>query len=222
MKSTLNSGKSFDNRLMVQEVDGTPSGFPRVLKFINGNLTDNGDGTFTINIAKVSSYERHIQIPALLTGTPANQPTSVDFFTVGGVQFPSNANKSVFCQWEVPDDWAGDNVTFEIDWFPCCGAISGTDTIKWDIEYRSIAEGEAINNGTSVTVSVSDNADYAQYITKHTPFTLAYNNANQPLVKQDHVYFKITRDVSVANDYAGMVTVPAFEIIYNSTGFPRG
>lgn len=222
MKSSLNSGKSFENRLLVQEVDGSPSGFPRVLKFINGNITDNGDGTFTINIAKVSSYERHIQIPPTLTGTPANVPTEVDFFTAGGLQFPSNADKTVFCQWEVPDDWAGDDVTFEIDWFPDSGAMSGTDTIKWDIEYRSIAEGELINQGTSVTVSVTDSTNYAQYVTKHSQFTLTFDNANQPLTKQDHVYFKISRDVSVTNDFTGTVTVPAFEIVYNSTALPRG
>ena len=44
--------------------------------------------------------------------------------------------------------------------------------------------------------------------------------ADQPLTAQDHVYFKIFRDTSVANDFAGTVTVPAFEIIYNSTKIP--
>jgi hypothetical protein len=32
----------------VQEVDGTPSGKPSVLKFSNGSVTDNGDGSFTV------------------------------------------------------------------------------------------------------------------------------------------------------------------------------
>ncbi len=34
--------------LKVQEVDGSPTGRPRVLKFSNGAVTDNGDGSFTI------------------------------------------------------------------------------------------------------------------------------------------------------------------------------
>lgn len=37
--------------LKVQEVDGSPSGFPRVLKFSNGTLTDNADGSFTVTIS---------------------------------------------------------------------------------------------------------------------------------------------------------------------------
>ena len=54
----------------------------------------------------------------------------------------------------------------------------------------------------------------------HTPFTLAYNDANQPLAKQDHIYFKIGRDVGVSGDFNGTVTITAYEIIYNSVGLP--
>lgn len=34
--------------LTVQEIDGTPSGTPGTLKFSNGSVTDNGDGSFTV------------------------------------------------------------------------------------------------------------------------------------------------------------------------------
>ena len=50
--------------------------------------------------------------------------------------------------------------------------------------------------------------------------TMAYNDANQPITKQDHVFFKVSRDTAVSGDFGGTVTVPAFEIIYTSTGFP--
>ena len=112
---------------------------------------------------------------------------------------------------------------FEIDWFPDSGATSGTDAVRWTVEYRSIAEGEAMNNGTSVTVdngAGGDTGDYIQYQTKHTRFTLAYNSANQPLTKKDHIYFKISRDTGVTNDFGGSVTVTAYEIVYTSNGFP--
>lgn len=36
--------------LKIQEIDGSPVGFPRVLKVTNGTLTDNGDGSFTLTI----------------------------------------------------------------------------------------------------------------------------------------------------------------------------
>jgi len=171
----------------------------------------------------IQSYERHIQISAMADGKVANQPTPEDFFTAGGLQFASAGSEYAYCQWEIPQDWNGGDIYFEIDWMPDSGGISGTDAVRWTIEYRAIAEGEAINNGTSVTLdngAGGDTTDYAQYVTKHTRVTLAYNDANQPLTKQDHVYFKISRDTSVANDFAGTVTVLAYEIIYNSVGIP--
>ena len=100
--------------------------------------------------------------------------------------------------------------------------MSGTDTVKWDVSYRSIAEGETITNGTAVTVSTTDDADYAQYETKHAQHTLVYNHADQPLTKQDHIYFQISRDTAVANDFGGTVFVTAFEIIYTSISLPTG
>lgn len=189
---------------------------------LTGNESVGGVKTFTDGII-VGSYERHIQIPAEANGTVANQPAQVDFFTAGGLQFSASLAKYAFCQWEIPDDWDGTDIYFEIDWMPDSGAMSGTDAIRWTVEYRSIAEGEAINNGTSVTLDNGvggDTTDYAQYQTKHSRVTLAFDNANQPLTKQDHIYFKISRDTSVANDFAGTVTVLAYEIIYNSVGIP--
>jgi len=179
------------------------------------------DGTLTL--AGTARYERHVQIEAVTTGAVANQTTDVDFFTAGGLQYPTTGAKYAFCQWKIPDDWDGGDVYFEIDWFPDSGATTGTDAIRWTVEYRAIAEGELINNGTSVTLdngAGGDTTDYSQYQTKHTRFTMAYNNANQPLTAQDHVYFKVSRDTSVANDFGGSVTVTAYEIIYTSTGFP--
>ena len=179
------------------------------------------DGTLTL--AGTARYERHVQIEAVTTGAVANQTTDVDFFTAGGLQYPTTGAKYAFCQWKIPDDWDGADVYFEIDWFPDSGATTGTDAIRWTVEYRAIAEGELINNGTSVTLdngAGGDTTDYSQYQTKHTRFTMAYNNANQPLTAQDHVYFKVSRDTSVANDFGGSVTVTAYEIIYTSTGFP--
>jgi hypothetical protein len=190
-----------------------------------------GGSTNAVKISKggdltligTAKYERHVQIPVTHVGAVANQPTPVDIFTAGGDQYPTTGSKYGFLQWEIPDDWDGTDVYMEIDWLPDSGAISGTSAIRWTVEYRSIAEGETINNGTSVTLdngAGGDTADYSQYQTKHTRFTLAYNDANQPLTKQDHIYFKISRDTSVANDFSGSVAVTAYEIIYQSAGLP--
>jgi len=35
-------------RMIVTEIDGGPTGSPYMIKFSNGAVTDNGDGTFTV------------------------------------------------------------------------------------------------------------------------------------------------------------------------------
>ena len=191
----------------------------RIGDIAGGNYAKFGaDGTLTL--VGTAKYERHIQIPAKSDGTVANQPTPVDFFTVGGNQYATTGAEYGYCQFEVPDDWDGTNMYFEIDWFPDSGAMSGTDTVEWTVEYRAIAEGELINNGTSVTLTSTDSADYSQYKTKHARVTLAFNDANQPLTIQDHVFVKISRNTGVANDFSGSVTVSGYEVIYTSNGFP--
>ena len=183
------------------------------------------DTLFALKINKsdgiVDVYERHIQIPARLSGTPANQPTAVNFYTAGGLQFATTGAKYAFFQWELPDDWDGTDVYIEVDWLNSGGAMTGTDTIQWTIEYKCVAEGELHSAGTSKTLTVGKTGINAQYLSIHSRATMPYNDANQPLTKQDHIYFKISRNTGVANDFAGTATITAFEIIYNSIKIPR-
>lgn len=191
---------------------------------VTGNLTGNVTGDLTGDVIggtiSVTAYERHVQIPAVVTGNPATAPAPVTFETVGGLQFSSVLNNSAFCQWEIPNDWNGTDIYFEVGWFPDSGAMSGTDTVEWVIDYRSVAEGELVNAGTVQTKTITNSDDNAQYKTIHSRATLDFDDANQPLAKQDHVFFKVTRNTGVANDFAGTVTVPAFEINYMSVGLP--
>lgn len=166
------------------------------------------------------TYERHIQIPARLTGNPANQPTAVDFFTAGGLQFATSGTKYSFFQWELPDDWNGTDVFIEVDWFADSAAMAGTDAVKWNIEYACVAQNEVHGAIASKTITTIDTADNARYQSIHSRVTMAYNDAAQPLTVQDHIYFKVSRDTAVANDFGGSVTITAFEIIYNSKGLP--
>ncbi len=198
---------------------------------IYGALTRIGDASNytqfaadgTLSLVGTAKYERHVQVQATPSGTPASQMDSVTIGTATGLRASSTIDQYAGFQWEIPDDWDGTDAYVEIDWFPDSGAISGTDAVRWVIEYRAIAEGELITAGTVATIdngAGGDTGDYSQYQTKHTRMTLTYNNANQPLAVQDHLYFLVHRDTSVANDFSGTVVIPAFEIIYNSTGFP--
>ena len=73
-----------------------------------GNITTTGTLT-------VGSYERHTQLVANLAGTPADQPTQVTVGTASGLQFATTGTKYSYCQWEIPDDWDGGNIIFEVD-----------------------------------------------------------------------------------------------------------
>lgn len=165
-------------------------------------------------------YERHKQVPAFLAGNPASHPTQVSVGTAAGLRFASSGTEYAYGEWEIPDDWDGGDVYIEIDWHPDSGAMTGTDTVKWDLEWRAIQEGETVVQGTAAALSVTDSSDYVQYRTKHTRFTIPYDHADQPLSAQDHIYFRATRDTGVANDFAGTVVVTAFEIVYTSVSVP--
>jgi len=178
-----------------------------------GNLDISGELT-------VGSYERHIQIPARIVGNPSNSPTAIKLYTAGGLRFSGTTDNTTYCQWEIPDDWVGDDIIFEVDWLPGAGSIAAGATVIWTINYRAIAEGELINQGTVKTISTTFTGALTQDTVEHTPFTLPYNDANQPLTKQDHIFFEVLRSAS-SDTYGGTTTVTAFEIIYNSNKLPQ-
>jgi len=169
---------------------------------------------------ETDSYVRHVQIQAALTGNPSNNPASVSFGTVSALQFATTGTKYAYCQWEVPNDWDGSDVIIEIDWCPNSGAMTAPDTVIWDVEYRAIAEGEILTAGTVATGSVTINTSLAQYYFHHAAFTIAAADANQPLAKQDHVFFQFSRDTSDPDDFSGTAAITEFEIVYNSNGIP--
>ena len=198
------------------------SRIPAALGFREDDLTVQGDvtivGDLDVSAITTDSYERHIQLAASLAGTPANQPTQVTVGTAGGLQFATTGTKYAYCTWEVPDDWDGTDIVIEIDWCPNSGAMTAPAAVKWDVSYRAVAEGELITAGTVATGTVTVNTSQPQYEFIHSGFTIAFDDANQPLTKQDHVFFEFSRDTGVANDFSGTAAITEFEILYNSVG----
>lgn len=169
----------------------------------------------------VETYERHVQIEPRSVGASANQPTPVDVGTAGGFQFASGeTQEELHFQYEVPDDWEGTPFLVEIDWVPDGTAIPDSQSVKWDFEYRAVAEGESIVQGSIATESVTYTANTPQYTMIHSGVWIYPNSTTQPITKQDHLYFRVSRDTGVANDFTGTVVATAFEILYNSTAIP--
>lgn len=171
----------------------------------------------------VGAYVRHVQVPAFTAGTPAQQATAAAYDTAGCLEFSTSADKYSYFQWEIPEDWTGGDITVEIDWFPVVTLPEG-DTVTWDVNYVSVAEGEVIAGRTITNLTdtiTGEVGDTAQYKTIHTGFTFAYNNADNPLVHEDHIYVQVIRDVS-EDDFANSACVSAYEIIYTSNTLPEG
>lgn len=189
----------------------------------SGSTTDRDELVAALDITNsdfsINTYERHAQIPALPRGTPAQQPTQVAVDTLAGLQFANGSTKYAYAEWVVPEDWDGTDIYIEVDWFPNSGALNGTtDTVIWDIDFRSISEGEATNNGTIESLQSTYTASLAQYVTHHSRHTIDADGANQPVTAGDHIYFRISRNSG--DVFAGTVVVTAFEIVYNSNDIP--
>jgi len=65
--------------IKIQEIDGSPAGRPRTLKITNATLTDNGDGTFTLDILSVTDG-RYLKIDQ---STPESITNGAPTFTEG-------------------------------------------------------------------------------------------------------------------------------------------
>jgi hypothetical protein len=109
-----------------------------------------------------------------------------------------------------------------VDWLPNDGVIPINNTIKWDFSYRSIAEGETITNGNEATATATYTAasEQPQYEIIHTKIVLPYDDADQPITKQDHIFIGVKRDTATDN-YSNGACVTAWEVIYNAVGIPR-
>jgi len=167
----------------------------------------------------IGAYERHVYIPAVRNGTSGNQPTATGVDTLAGLQFANGSTKYAYATWEVPSDWNGSDVTFQVCWFPDSGSLNGTtDTVIWDVDYRSIANGEATNNGTIESLQVTESSAITQYVTSKSQFTLDADGTNQPLSIGDHVHLRVSRNN--ADAFSGTVVNTHFTVVYTSVGLP--
>jgi len=129
-----------------------------------------------------------------------------------------------FIEFEIPDDWIGtSDMTIKIYGYPTSGDIvQAGEIIEFDAEYRSIAEGEAYDNGTSVTISptYTQSGVGTDKALIELTVLIDFDNANQPLTKGDVVGIKCFRDVTTSDTYSGDFDVVKWEIQYQANTFP--
>lgn len=173
-------------------------------------------------ILTVAPYERHLQIPIASAVLGPTAPSLIVYNSVVACREFDADNEVMYATWEIGSDWVGgEDIIIEVDWLPNNAAMSNGETVKWDLRLRTIAEGEdADGTLTSATATHTDvSGATLQGLISHTAITLDFDDANNPLVIDDHVYIEITRDMG-GDSFASDACITAFEVIYNSDGLP--
>jgi hypothetical protein len=171
-----------------------------ILLFISPCFSQTTGGAGHANVWNLNSglvfttYSRHhdLQIGSAVLGP--NAPTATTVGTARG-------------------DGAS-NMAIEIHWYPTSGdAIANTEKVKFDVHYRSVAAGEAIDNGTLVTATTTftggaSETDKEYYVTE---VTIVYTGGNQPLTVGDELIIQLDRDVTGeaggGGSYSGMAII---------------
>jgi len=184
------------------------------------SITGNLDITGAFTVAEFTQY---ISIPSgqATVGGTAPAPTTIG--TWRALRFNANAELA-FIEFEIPNDWIGtSDMTIKIYGYPTAADIvQAGEIIEFDAEYRSIAEGEAYDNGTSVTISptYTQSGVGTDKALIELTVLIDFDDANQPLTKGDVVGIKCFRDVTTSDTYSGDFDVVKWEIQYQANTFP--
>ncbi len=180
------------------------------------------NGVATFGDAPVfASYTRHhdLQIGAAVLGPNAPTPTTIG--TSRGLGFDAD-NEAAYVAEEIPSEWDGaSDFRLRIHWHGENGdPVADTEKVKWDAHYRSVAIGEAVDNGTLVTATTTftggaSEGDKETYV---TAITIVYTGGNQPLAVGDQLYIQVDRDVTGeaggGGGYSGQAIITMLEFEY--------
>ena len=195
----------------------------------DSTLEVNGSGHFTDNLRVEgvmdfsSGYTRHIDVEIGAATLGPTAPTAVTVGTFRGLGFDAD-NEEAFVNYEIPADWDGaSDMAFELHWYPTAGdVIANGETVKWDATYRSIAAGEAVDNGTVVSTTSTFTGGASETDKEHyeTSITIDYDNVNQPLTAGDDLGIQFDRDVTT-DTYSGAGIVYRIDLTYTSNTLPE-
>jgi hypothetical protein len=167
-------------------------------------------------------YTRHIDVVGSAATVGSTAPTATTIGNSRPLCFDADA-EVVYFQFEVGDDWnESSDYELEIVWNAEEGdALADTETVKFDIAYYSVAEGEAIDNGTEATGTVTYTQSGAGTDKEliESDITIDYDGANQPLTAMDTLTFKFDRDMS-GDSYGGDACVHRWELKFTANKLP--
>ena len=185
--------------------------------------------TYTVGdaITYKTPFTRHADLTFGSANLGPTAPINLCNGSMCGLGFDADAEQADLII-DIPDAWIGtSDLALTITWTnQASDAIADTEDVDLDIEYRSIARtGETTSNGTAVTVS----SDYtqsgagtdAEMFT--ATFTIDYDNANQPIARDDLFMAIVTRDkTGETNSYSGDAILGIAELSFDSTNAVSG
>lgn len=186
----------------------------------DGVIIENSTTTGVATL-RVPQFTQYLTIVSGQATVGSTAPTVTTVGTYRGLSFDADA-ELVFFEFEVPDDWNGvSDMTLKAYWTNEAGdALADGETVKFDFDYRSRAEGEALDGGSAVSVSGTYTQSGAGTDKEliEGQVTLDYDHADQPLTKGDLIGIKANRDMTT-DSYAGDITIFKWEIAYTAYTF---
>jgi hypothetical protein len=186
-----------------------------------GNVVIAGDMTLAGSMT-LASYTRK---PIISTSQATGGPTAPSWVTVDtsrGLQFDADAEE-VFIDFRIPEDWDGiSDIKLVPHWLTePADQMQDGETVKWDINYRSIAEGEAVDNGVlaTATATTTQTGTSLDKEFKETELVLPFDDADQPLTAGEYILLQFTRDVT-GDTYTGGAIVQLWYFEYDSNTLP--
>lgn len=151
------------------------------------------------------------------SGSPTRDPT------VGCTALDANT-EILELNFHVPTDWdAASDFTMGVHWHPQAGdALADTETVIYSMTWRTIAHGQAVDNGTAVTITSTHTQSGAgtDKVLIDNDIPLDFDDSNQPIAVGDIVFVSFFRDFDT-DTYTGDAAVCDFDVHYTSTGIPE-
>lgn len=185
----------------------------------NGQIAGGGA---IYGIKAISPYQRHIHMEILATAQGATAPVLTTVGTMRGLAFDADAEVVNFV-FHIPFDWDGaSDMALKVHWTPESGdVLTNNETVKWDCTYRSITEGDAIDNGTQVVATATHTQSGGGTDKEHiiTDIPIDFDHTDQPLTAGDCIVVQFDRDFA-GDSYTGDGVVFHLELAFNSNALP--
>lgn len=174
------------------------------------------DGNLDINTLTVTPFTKHHDITPADVVLGVTGPSTDTIGIARGLGFDLDAEE-VYYNVEVPSEWVGtSNFVINVKWASTT-AIGAGETVKWDLQWRTVAEGEDIDavaaSTATATYTQSGGGTAGEKI--DTAISIAYDDATNPIVVGDSLFFQFDRDVT-ADTYGGKAVVFDWDVEYSA------